>query len=76
MYIQIKEAIMGKTTENYHQIEKVIIEDWHGINFVEFFHLIKTNGGWKISSKTGVQYVESYYPMEGCIDNKVRVIQA
>lgn len=37
---------------------KVIIEDWHGINFVEFFHLVKTSVGWKISSKSGVEYVE------------------
>lgn len=37
---------------------KVIIEDWHGINFVEFFHLVKTTMGWKISSKSGVEYIE------------------
>ena len=42
---------------------KVIIEDWHGISFVEFFHLIKTREGWKISSKSGVEYIEAKYRM-------------
>ena len=43
---------------------KVIIENWHGINFVEFFHLIKTRQGWKISSKSGVEYIETKYRMD------------
>ena len=42
---------------------KVIIEDCHGISFVEFFHLIKTGEGWKISSKSGVEYIEAKYRM-------------
>lgn len=42
---------------------KVLIEDWHGINFVEFFHLVLTNQGWKISSKSGVEYIEAPYRM-------------
>lgn len=42
---------------------KVIIEDCHGISFVEFFHLIKTREGWKISSKSGVEYIEAKYRM-------------
>lgn len=43
---------------------RVIIEDWHDTDFIEFFHLIKTRQGWKISSKTGVQYIEPEYWME------------
>lgn len=41
---------------------KLIVEGWHGINFVEFFHLILTNAGWKISSKSGVELVEPPAP--------------
>jgi hypothetical protein len=37
---------------------KIIIEDWHGANFVEYFHLLKTMEGWKISSKTGIGFAE------------------
>lgn len=37
---------------------KIIIEDWHGANFVEYFHLLKTMKGWKISSKTGIGFAE------------------
>lgn len=37
---------------------KIIIEDWHGANFVEYFHLLKTSEGWKISSKTGIGFAE------------------
>lgn len=37
---------------------KIWIEDWHGYHFVEYFHLIKTEDGWKISSKTGVEFEE------------------
>lgn len=35
---------------------KIWIENWHGYHFVEYFHLIKTEEGWKISSKTGVEF--------------------
>lgn len=37
---------------------KIVVEDWHGFNFVEFFHLLKTDEGWKISSKTGIEFTE------------------
>lgn len=37
---------------------KIIIEDWHGANFVEYFHLVNTDQGWKISSKTGIGFAE------------------
>lgn len=30
---------------------KVIIEDWHGYAYVEYLHLLKTDGTWKIVSK-------------------------
>lgn len=32
---------------------KIIVEDWHDLAFVEFFHLINTDEGWKITSKSG-----------------------
>lgn len=32
---------------------RIIVEGWHGITFVEFFHLILTRQGWKITSKSG-----------------------
>lgn len=38
---------------------KIVVEDWHGYNFVEFFHLIKTSIGWKITSKTGIGFIET-----------------
>ncbi|MDY6269430.1 MAG: nuclear transport factor 2 family protein [Selenomonadaceae bacterium] len=48
---------------------RVLIEDWHGINFVEFFHLVLTREGWRISSKSGVEYVEvPYYGRTGTED--------
>lgn len=30
---------------------KVIIEDWHGYNYVEYLHLFKSETGWQIVSK-------------------------
>ncbi len=32
---------------------KLIIEGWHGTSFVEFFHLVRTEEGWQITSKSG-----------------------
>lgn len=30
---------------------RVVLEDWHGINFIDFHQLLKTENGWKIVSK-------------------------
>ena len=30
---------------------RVVMENWHGQNFVDFHQLMKTDGGWKIVSK-------------------------
>jgi hypothetical protein len=30
---------------------RVVMENWHGQNFVDFHHLLKINDGWKIVSK-------------------------
>lgn len=35
---------------------KVIVEDWHGNNYVEYLHLIKQNGSWQIISKAFDHY--------------------
>lgn len=35
---------------------RVIMEDWHGMNFVDFHHLMKTEDGWKIVSKLYTQF--------------------
>jgi hypothetical protein len=35
---------------------KVVLENWHGINFVDFHHLMKTEDGWKIISKIYTEY--------------------
>ncbi|WP_044469978.1 nuclear transport factor 2 family protein [Mannheimia massilioguelmaensis] len=37
---------------------KLIIEDWHGANFVEYMNLIKRNGEWKIVAKVGVPFAK------------------
>jgi hypothetical protein len=34
---------------------RVVLEGWHGMNFVDFHHLIKTEDGWKIVSKIYTQ---------------------
>lgn len=34
---------------------RVVMEDWHGMNFVDFHHLMKTEDGWKIVSKIYTQ---------------------
>lgn len=34
---------------------RVSMEDWHGMNFVDFHHLMKTEDGWKIVSKIYTQ---------------------
>lgn len=34
----------------------MVIEDWHGYNFVEYMHLIKEAGTWKITSETGASF--------------------
>ncbi len=31
---------------------KTTIENWHGYNFIEYQHLMKRSGGWKIVAKT------------------------
>jgi hypothetical protein len=35
---------------------RVILENWHGLNFVDFHHLMKTEDGWKIVSKIYTEY--------------------
>ena len=30
---------------------RVVMEDWHGANYVDFHQLLKTKDGWKIVSK-------------------------
>jgi hypothetical protein len=35
---------------------RVILENWHGHNFVDFHHLMKTENGWKIVSKIYNEY--------------------
>lgn len=35
---------------------RVILENWHGLNFVDFHHLMKTEDGWKIVSKMYNEY--------------------
>uniref|UniRef100_UPI004047BB43 nuclear transport factor 2 family protein n=1 Tax=Aliarcobacter sp. TaxID=2321116 RepID=UPI004047BB43 len=35
---------------------RVILENWHGHNFVDFHHLMKTEDGWKIVSKMYNEY--------------------
>lgn len=30
---------------------RVVMEGWHGLNFVDFHHLMKTEAGWRIVSK-------------------------
>ncbi|MDU8924944.1 nuclear transport factor 2 family protein [Pasteurellaceae bacterium LIM206] len=37
---------------------KIVVENWHGYHFVEFFHALKTTDGWKFSSKIGVEFDE------------------
>ena len=32
-------------------VVRVVMEDWHGSNYVDFHQLMKTNEGWKIISK-------------------------
>lgn len=39
---------------------KVIIEDWHGQDYVEYLQLIKENGQWSIISKAFDAYVDTY----------------
>jgi len=34
---------------------RVVMEGWHGSNFVDFHHLMKTEDGWKIVSKIFTQ---------------------
>ena len=34
---------------------RVVMEGWHGMNFVDFHHLMKTEDGWKIVSKIYTQ---------------------
>ena len=61
----------GETNADYH-VElidvvrraanvKIIVKDWHGYNFVEFFHLVKMNDDWMITSKTGTNLIERSY---------------
>ena len=35
---------------------RVVMEGWHGLNFVDFHVLMKTDDGWKIVSKVYHQY--------------------
>lgn len=35
---------------------RVILENWHGHNFIDFHHLMKTEDGWKIVSKIYTEY--------------------
>lgn len=35
---------------------RVVMENWHGMNFVDFHHLMKTEDGWKIVSKIYTQF--------------------
>ena len=37
-------------------IARVVLENWHGMNFIDFHNLIKTEDGWKIISKIYYQY--------------------
>lgn len=34
---------------------RVVLENWHGMNFVDFHHMMKTEDGWKIVSKMYTQ---------------------
>ena len=35
---------------------RVVLENWHGMNFIDFHHLMKTEDGWKIVSKMYAEY--------------------
>ena len=35
---------------------RVVMENWHGMNFVDFHNLMKTEDGWKIVSKIYTQF--------------------
>lgn len=39
---------------------KVIVEGWHGWDYVEYLQLLKTEEGWKIISKAFDQYVDTW----------------
>lgn len=39
---------------------KVIVEDWHGEDYVEYLQLLKENGRWTIISKAFDTYADTY----------------
>lgn len=39
---------------------KVIVEDWHGQDYVEYLQLIREKGKWSIISKAFDSYVDTY----------------
>lgn len=39
---------------------KVIVEDWHGQDYVEYLQLLKEDGRWTIISKAFDTYVDTY----------------
>lgn len=41
-------------------VAKVIVEDWHGRDYVEYLQLLKENGRWTIISKAFDSYVDAF----------------
>ncbi len=41
-------------------VAKVIVEDWHGQDYVEYLQLLKENGRWTIISKAFDSYVDTF----------------
>lgn len=35
---------------------RIVLENWHGMNFIDFHHLMQMEDGWKIVSKMYYQY--------------------
>ncbi len=41
-------------------VAKVIVEDWHGNDYVEYLQLLKENGKWTIISKAFDEYLDTF----------------
>lgn len=36
---------------------RTVIDDWHGLHFVEYQHLLKDSSGWRIIAKTFTRFI-------------------